>query len=238
MKQPNLYYNRQGERVSGNLEMNPQPNAYTFGDTRISITVNSGLLQSLSEDEVTTVLAHECGHILCHHVLYHSMAQMLINLGEGMFGLLASLAMPVRLGLMYWIRRSELSADRAAAVVMGSSKPVVDVMIRLSGGPRSLTEKVDLDLYMEQAKEYDLLQNSTWHKALQGLAIMYSDHPFPAVRSREVSDWCRSEQFQRLMNAAGTELHNGPRCPTCGHAVDGSWKFCSRCGTARADLSV
>lgn len=220
------------------LEMNPQPNAYTFGDTRISITVNSGLLQLLSPDEVSAVLAHECGHILCRHVLYHSMAQMLLNMGEGIFGLVAALATPIKLGLFYWIRRSELSADRAAAVVMGSAKPVVDVMIRLAGGPRCLTENVNLELYMDQAKEYDLLQNSTWNKALQSLAIMYSDHPFPAVRSREVSQWCADEQFQRLMAAAGTHLESGQRCPTCGHAIETGWKFCSRCGDGQPLLSV
>lgn len=57
------------------LEMNPVPNAYTFGDTRIFLTVTSGLLEYLDDDEIEAVIAHECGHIACRHVLYHTMAR-------------------------------------------------------------------------------------------------------------------------------------------------------------------
>ena len=53
------------------LEMNPAPNAYTFGDTRTFLTITSGLLSHVKNDEeLIAVLAHECGHILCRHVLY------------------------------------------------------------------------------------------------------------------------------------------------------------------------
>ena len=61
------------------LEMNPMPNAYTFGDTRIFITVTSGLVEMMDDEELDTVLAHECGHILCRHVLYHSIAQYILK---------------------------------------------------------------------------------------------------------------------------------------------------------------
>ena len=56
------------------LEMDPFPNAYTYGDSQVFITVTSGLLEHMEEDEIKAVLAHECGHIACRHVLYHTMA--------------------------------------------------------------------------------------------------------------------------------------------------------------------
>lgn len=43
------------------LEMNPTPNAYTYGDTLVFLTVTSGLVEYLEEDELKAVLAHECG---------------------------------------------------------------------------------------------------------------------------------------------------------------------------------
>lgn len=45
------------------LEMNPMPNAYTFGDSKIFITITSGLVEMLSDNELDAVIAHECGHI-------------------------------------------------------------------------------------------------------------------------------------------------------------------------------
>ena len=81
------------------LEMNPMPNAYAFGDTKTAITVTSSLVEMMSKDELTAVVAHECGHIACHHMLYHSLAQILAN-ASGMFEALANLAVPVHYALM------------------------------------------------------------------------------------------------------------------------------------------
>jgi Zn-dependent protease with chaperone function len=213
------------------LEMNPMPNAYTQGDTRTFLTVTSGLVEYLNEEELRAVLAHECGHIACRHVLYHTMAQMLAQYGAQMFGPLAMVSAPVRLGLLYWNRRSELSADRAAAVVMKDPKPVAEVMIRLAGGPKSITEKINLELYQQQAEAYDKLHDSQWDEVLQGMAIMNADHPFPAVRTREILKWGASEHFQRIMQALDT-VEDAPHCPACGHVIQPQWKHCGYCGAA------
>ena len=103
------------------LEMNPFPNATAFGDTRTMVTVTSGLLQYLTDEEVSSVIAHECGHIACRHMLYHSLAYTLVNRIND-WGILGKAIYPVYLALQYWSRRSELSADRAAAVALGSAK--------------------------------------------------------------------------------------------------------------------
>src|SRR5699024_12448164 len=49
------------------LEMDPVANAYAYGDSIIAITVTSGLVDLMNEEEIQVVLAHECGHIACHH---------------------------------------------------------------------------------------------------------------------------------------------------------------------------
>ncbi|MTK53111.1 M48 family metallopeptidase [Paludibacter sp.] len=210
------------------LEMNPAPNAYTFGDTRIFLTITSGLVEYLDDDELEAVIAHECGHIVCRHVLYHTMANML-KAGADMFGLLGMFTTPVQLALYYWSRKSELSADRAAAIVSGSPKPVVETMIRLSGGPKSITEKVDIEEYAAQAEAYDALQEKTWDKALQTYAVAFLDHPFSSVRTREILKWCETEQFSILMNNI-TLQESGTVCSTCYKPIEKDWKFCKYCG--------
>ena len=153
---------------------------------------------------------------------------MMLEYGAQIFGPLAALSMPVQLGLLYWVRRSELSADRAAAVVMKGSQSVVETMIRLAGGSKSITGKVNLDLYLKQAEAYDKLHESQWDKFLQGVAVMKMDHPFLSVRAREITRWCQTEQFQCILQAL--EQPEGPKCPACGASVRANWKFWNNCG--------
>jgi Zn-dependent protease with chaperone function len=211
------------------LEMNPSPNAYTFGDTRIFLTVTSGLIEYLNDNELDAVLAHECGHIACRHVLYHTMASILKS-GADMFGLLGVFTTPVQLALLYWSRKSELSADRAAAVITGSPAPVVETMIRLSGGPKSITEKVNIAEYAAQAEAYDTLQEKNWDKILQTYATAFLDHPFSSVRTREILKWCDTEHFHRLIENMNLS-ESGVTCSTCHKPVLQGWTFCKYCGS-------
>ena len=96
--------------------MDPNPNAWTFGDTKIFITITSGLVDMMTEEELDAVIAHECGHILCHHVLYHSIAHYVMD-GLDSLGVLGSLGAPLQYAILYWERKSELSCDRAASIV-------------------------------------------------------------------------------------------------------------------------
>ncbi len=218
------------------LEMNPQPNAYTQGDTRVFITITSGLVEHLDEDELQAVLAHECGHIACHHVLYHTMAGLLTDFGSAIFGPLAPLSAPVRLALLYWDRRGELSADRAAAAYFGSCTSMTETLIRLAGGPKSITESVDLNRYIQQAEAYDKLQESHWDKLLQGFATLNASHPFPAVRVRELHRWGQSDAFQKILEARD-QSDSILRCPGCEKPFQEHWQFCSHCGASGPPIS-
>ena len=152
------------------LQMSPVPNAWTSGDTRIYITVTSSLVEMMSDDELDAIIAHECGHILCRHVLYHTVAHW-ISSGLANLGLLGTLATPVQFALCYWSRKSELSADRAASIIT-SPEVVASTMARLSGGPKSLTSQIDMKEWASQADEYDKIQNAgLWNKTLQ-LAVI------------------------------------------------------------------
>ena len=210
------------------LSMNPVPNACTFGDTRIFINVTSGLIDLLSPEELDAVLAHECGHILCRHVLYHSIAMYLMS-GMDVLGVLGAFALPIQYAILYWERKSELSADRASCVVT-SPETVTSVMSRLSGGPRSITRNINLDLWAKQADEYeDILNENLWNKTLQTMAVMGQTHPFSAVRVREILKWSRSEEYQMILRQRNL-LTSSETCPYCGKYVGEDWRFCRHCG--------
>jgi hypothetical protein len=157
------------------------------------------------------------------------MADMVTNIGESVWGPLAAVATPVKLALLYWDRRSELSADRAAALVAGGPDSLVQTMIRLAGGPRSITSDIDVALYAQQGADYLKLNESLWDKFLQGVAVMQQNHPFTAVRTHEILDWCGTEQFATLLASLDKESHT-PHCPACGLTYTPGWKFCQGCG--------
>ncbi len=211
------------------LQMSPSPNAWTFGDSRIYITVTSSLVEMMSDEELDAIIAHECGHILCRHVLYHTVAQWISN-GIASLGILGKLAIPAEFALLYWSRKSELSADRAASIIT-SPEVVASTMARLSGGPKSLTSQIDLREWAAQADEYDRIQNAgMWNKALQLSVIAGLSHPFSAVRVREILKWSESPQYQMIKNGNATIEMPDDTCPQCGSAIDKDWKFCRNCG--------
>lgn len=211
------------------LQMNPMPNAFTFGDTRIFITITSGLVEMMGNDELDAVIAHECGHIVCHHVLYHSIAQIIFS-GAASLGILGNLAMPIQLALLYWSRKSELSCDRCGSVIT-SPEVITRVMARLSGGPRSITQEINFEEWARQADKYDEIKNENlWNKSLQIYAIAKEDHPFAAVRVREILKWGQSPQYQNLMENIKWEAYSR-KCPNCGLLVHDDWAYCKYCGT-------
>lgn len=211
------------------LQMNPMPNAFTFGDTRIFITITSGLVEMMEGEELDAVIAHECGHIVCHHVLYHSIAQIIFS-GAASLGILGHLAMPIQFALLYWSRKSELSCDRCGSVIT-SPEVITRVMARLSGGPRSITQEINFEEWARQADKYDEIKNENlWNKSLQIYAIAKEDHPFAAVRVREILKWGQSPQYQNLMENIKWEAYSR-KCPNCGLLVHDDWTYCKYCGT-------
>lgn len=206
------------------LEMSPYPNAYTYGDTRIFMVLTSALFEYLDDDEIDSVIAHECGHIICRHVLYHTLAEFLRT---GMTGLIGTLAEPLKLAVFYWERKSELSADRAAALVCGVDT-VVRTQIRLAGGPRALTKDIDIEEWASQAEQYEEIRSgSLWNKILQMSATLSLDHPFAAVRVREALKWAETESCKAASDIIEGRAH---LCPHCNQPVEADWKFCRHCG--------
>jgi len=233
---PNLYYHlppickKLGiEEPEFYLEMDPNPNAWTFGDTKTYITITSGLVEMMNDEELDAVIAHECGHIMCRHVLYHSLARYILQ-GSDALGILGALTIPIQYAILYWYRKSELSCDRCASIIT-SPEIVTRVMARFAGGPRELTQNINMEEWAKQADLYDSIRNDgLWNKTLQVYATMGLSHPFNAVRVREILKWGQSKQYHDLTNNAQA-INSGTtqRCPHCGRTINSSWTYCKFC---------
>lgn len=210
------------------LSMSPIPNAWTSGYKKIYIVVTYGLIRRFSDEEIMAVIAHECGHILCDHVLYSSLANTLMEIGDSIadswFGQIGSAALkPVRQALCSWQRASELSADRVACHITSSST-LVHVLAKLERIPPVLLNDFDYDAWIKQGEDYEKLRlGSSWSKIVRYLSSTDMDHPFSPVRAFEATQW---EKYRTNRNLGMTAI-----CPKCGTEVEYGWQFCRKCGT-------
>lgn len=174
----------------------PVMNAYTYGDANPFVAVSSSVVEKLTEDELKSVLAHECGHIICRHTLYNTMLAILINTGFALELVSLSLLRPVYAALRYWSRCSEYSADRCAAAVVGEltfqmeNLKMTCGLSEIHGSPYQL---------VEQARAYEQHRTqSLLDRVQQTTRILFNTHPQSCQRALEIDRWKKSWQYKEL----------------------------------------
>ena len=194
------------------LMMDVRPNAFTSGDTKPYIVLTSGLLDTLPEELIPTILAHECGHIACHHVLYRTMGTILLGGTAGTLSrspLGSVMSLPLQVAFFYWIRCSEYSADRAAVLCDGTAEKMTEVCMRLAGSSKHISTEPNREEFFAQAREYkDMVNDSKWDKTLEFYMLANATHPFMAVRALECTEWAESDQYRQILD--GTYIPSEP----------------------------
>ncbi|MGH8739388.1 MAG: protease HtpX [Burkholderiales bacterium] len=139
------------------------PNAFATGAFKNSalVAVSTGLLQSMSRDEVEAVLGHEMAHVANGDMVTLTLIQGVVNtfviflsriigflvdkaifrtergVGPGFF--IASLVAQVVLGILasiivaWFSRRREFRADAGSAELLGNKQPMINALARLGG---------------------------------------------------------------------------------------------------------
>jgi Zn-dependent protease with chaperone function len=221
------------------LYLTPGPaNAMTVGHTQTAIVIYSELLDCLADDEIQAVLAHECGHIMASHTLYREMALAMIRAGSSIASMGAPIVgqfagMAVQSALLDWYRKSELTADRAAAAFFGDATPMRRALFHLIGVPKWMPIGPNHSAFMEQAEEFDRITEKKWDRFLSRSLEGGSTHPMPVIRMRELTTWSESTAFEQLIKIAKSELSDDRTgCTQCGHLLVPGWQFCQACGTA------
>lgn len=189
------------------VELDVHPNAYTYGDTKPFIVITSGLFETLPDELIPTVLAHECGHIACHHTLYTTMGRAILNGASSFVSGLGNIALyPIQLAFAYWMRCSEFSADRAAIICDGSAEKSTEVMMRFAGYDKDIMADANVEAFMEQALEYkNLVDNNAWNKTLEFILFQNYDHPLNAIRAYEGREWEKTERYKNILEYVSSE---------------------------------
>jgi heat shock protein HtpX len=171
-----------------------EPNAFATGAFKNSalVAVSTGLLQSMSKDEVEAVLAHEVSHIGNGDMVTMTLLQgvmntfvvflsrvigyvvdrvLLKNEGDrpGIGYYLTTIVLDIALGFLaaivvaWFSRRREYRADAGAVALMGSNRPMINALARLGGmQPGELPQQV---------KAFGINGNPS------GMLALFSSHP-------------------------------------------------------------
>jgi heat shock protein HtpX len=140
-----------------------EPNAFATGAFRDSalVAVSSGLLESMSREEVEAVLGHEIGHVANGDMVTLTLIQGVVNTfviflsrvigyivdrvilknerGEGIGFFVTVMVSQLVLGVFasmivaWFSRRREFRADAASASLLGTPQPMVQALSRLGG---------------------------------------------------------------------------------------------------------
>ena len=176
----------------------PVMNAYTYGETNTFIALSSSLVEHLTLPELQSVIAHECGHILCKHTLYTTLLLTLQNLGEVTQIITETLSFPVYYALQYWSRCSEYSADRCAAAVVGEHT-FQTAMLKLASGVSPTPENTYQ--LVEQGHKYQQMLNDSWIDYIQQyFRVAEYSHPEMCLRALAIDNWRYSSTYRALRN--------------------------------------
>ncbi len=140
-----------------------EPNAFATGAFRDSslVAVSTGLLQSMTKEEIEAVLAHEVAHVANGDMVTLTLIQGVVNTfvvflarivghvvdravhrterGEGMGYRITVVVCEILFGVLasvivaWFSRQREFRADAGAAVFMGNPRPMVAALRRLGG---------------------------------------------------------------------------------------------------------
>ncbi|MEY2897939.1 MAG: putative protease HtpX [Pseudomonadota bacterium] len=151
-----------------------EPNAFATGPSKNSslVAVSTGLLQSMTKEEVEAVLAHEVSHVANGDMVTMTLIQGVMNTfvvflsrvigyfvdkvilrnsndGPGIGYYVTTIVLDIVLGVLaavivaWFSRQREYRADAGAAALMGRKQPMINALARLGGlDPGQLPQSV------------------------------------------------------------------------------------------------
>lgn len=198
------------------VSQTPLFNAGAYGVDDPFIVVHTAALELLSEEELRVLLAHEMGHVVSGHAFYRTIAAILLSISFSALPILAGIALlPIRLAILEWSRKSELSADRAGLLGSQDIEGSQRLLMKMAGGMRegTLAHELDLDDFMAQAHEY-LNTNEGFDIIYKIVNTLGLTHPLHTVRAAELQRWITSGDYERILRGEytrrGKEAHDRP----------------------------
>jgi Zn-dependent protease with chaperone function len=172
---------------------NPYLNAGTYGTNEESfILVNSALVDHYTDEELLTVIGHECGHIHNGHVVYLTALHYLVAVA-GVF--VAWVAQPALVALKAWSRRAEITSDRAGMLCAKDAVTAERALTKLALGSRKLYDEFNLEAFLEQHQE--------GREGVGKYMEVFASHPWLPKRVLAMREFAQSAVYRRAVGLEG-----------------------------------
>lgn len=201
--------------------MNYTRNARTVGtDDNCVIVIDSSCLEDFSDKQISALLGRELGHIKKRHVSYLNAFDMIDDLLISIpFGsrLLGTTMVNGAKGLfLEWLLVAEYTADRAAAIVAGDIKPVMQNHL-MTSGIENVADCQNYKLYTQAPLERNLNHLGRAAQVVLTGTIKMFPIPFVIPRMQELEKWSTSEEcrenFPQVYSNSfiSTEIQTSPK---------------------------
>jgi hypothetical protein len=124
------------------------------------------------------------------------MTVLLLQLAQMGFPVVGLAARAVLIGLLEWMRKSELSADRAGLLGLQDPTKSLHSFMTLAGGGKP--EETDLNEFLIQADEYRQSGDAA-DIVFKVLNLLGATHPFHVLRAAELRDWIEAGEYDRIL---------------------------------------
>ena len=174
----------------------PVFNAGTLGTNDDSfIMVHSALVDQYTDEELLTVIGHECGHIHNSHVAYLTALHYLTYMA-GMF--VPWIMQPALVALRTWSRRAEITCDRAGMLVSRDQQAAERAITKLAVGSRKLYEEFNLEAFLEQHQE--------GNEGIGKYMEVFATHPWLPKRVLAMRVFGESQLYHKAMGGPAAGL--------------------------------
>ena len=179
------------------------PVAYTSGIEEPFISLRWDLAERCSPAELEFILGHELGHIRLDHGLYFQLADWATYFVDRIPLIGEYLAKGLAPRLYQWQRAAEFSADRAGLLVCQDVNAALRVMMILSGVPRHLIEQANIAAFLDQARDFEKLDEGWLNSMTKTWMGWNRTHPWTVMHGAEIQRWHGSDEYTALL-AEGT----------------------------------
>ena len=157
-------------------------------------------------------------------MLYRTALNILLRLTGQRLPMVAGLPLlAVQHALLEWSRATELTCDRAAAIVTRDPRVVCKMLMTMSAGAKA--DDLNLDAFMRQAMEY-----TETGEGLDRLQRLLTDlrqtHSLPVKRVHELLAWVRTGEYDRIVG--GDYIKRGEERPVREEAADAAAHYSER----------
>ena len=152
------------------------PYHYSNGEKHRRIVMASGSADLFTDSEMAFVIGHELGHMVCGHKPYQMLLETFYMpfVNDAVFKAWASI---IKMPLLEWYRISDYTADRVGLLCCQDINAALSTMIKKAGLPRKCYDSIDIESFIQQARDFDEDFNGLTDKAFKMLSIRSAEFP-------------------------------------------------------------